>query len=180
MINANSIHYYEKALALLIASKSIILEDIVSVCNGNTALAKQIAYKFQDKGFVKVDAESPWIFNLDSEISATQVSVFNVGLVDDGKAEIFFQNGGFKVEFEKEQNRVEEENESKRLQKENLILQNENFEYAQTLREQESRIRILDEKLKEFEKVKNIWWVFERYWWAFTIGSGIIGYLIGK
>ncbi|MBF8964290.1 hypothetical protein I0P70_13630 [Pontibacter sp. FD36] len=61
--------------------------------------------------------------------------------------------------------------ETSELQKENLILQNEKFEYTKTIRNQEQQIRDLDHSLKTAE-------AFKTFWWAFTGGGLIVGYLL--
>jgi hypothetical protein len=51
-----------------------------------------------------------------------------------------------------------EENELKKLKIKNIELQNENLEFSKTIREQESRIRNLEEQNNFFELLKSYWW----------------------
>lgn len=62
------------------------------------------------------------------------------------------------------------------LELDNLQLQNENLKYSQTIRDQQTRIRNLEEQIKFIELLKQYWWVL-----FICIGIGIyIGNLLDK
>lgn len=67
--------------------------------------------------------------------------------------------GGFVEKYKETEKELNESNEIKLLEKRNLELENEALSYQKTFRDQEIRIRDLDEKLKKFETLKNYEWV---------------------
>lgn len=70
-------------------------------------------------------------------------------------------------ELEKE---LEEKNELKNLTKRNVELQLENAEYKITIRDQETKIRGLDIRIKTFDLIKSHWWLLTI---CITIGIAI-------
>jgi len=70
----------------------------------------------------------------------------------------FSKNGGFEKKHEDELKQFNDENELKLLQLINLKLQNENFEFSQTIREKEAKIRDLELKIKGIELLKQYKW----------------------
>lgn len=66
----------------------------------------------------------------------------------------FQHSGGFKNAYE---NSVKD-SKDKQLEKDLKRLQKENLEYSQTIREQDNRIRDLNEELKLMGLIKQYWW----------------------
>lgn len=83
----------------------------------------------------------------------------------DDKTEEFLRQGGFKKEVQDELNAIEKAENIEKLKTKNLVLQNENLEFAQTIRKQEATIRKLDIFAKIIDFLKAVKWV--------------IGFLIG-
>lgn len=92
-------------------------------------------------------------------------------LYKEDKAETFIEAGGFITLF----NNANRENKVRDLTEANLKLQNENLLYVQTIRDQEKRIRNLDEHNKFFELVKNYWWLLSG---LFALGVVIAKYFL--
>ena len=65
-----------------------------------------------------------------------------------------------------EQNEKEQEAIIKQLQYDNLDMQNESLKYQQTIRDQEQRIRNLEEQNQFLS-------LLQKYWWAISISIGI-------
>lgn len=82
------------------------------------------------------------------------------------QADFFIAQGGFVEKYKETEKELNESNELKLLEKRNLELENEALLYQTTIREKESNIRSLDEKLKKFEMLKN-------YEWLIRLGIGI-------
>lgn len=112
------------------------------------------------------------IFDLDEKLASSYIDILNrnnlitrVGETEDfdlpmmimknPSAELFIKNGGFGAIYEQTKKEIS----SKKIEDENLKLQNENLIYSKTIREQEQRIRNLDENNKIFEVIKNYWWL---------------------
>ncbi len=66
----------------------------------------------------------------------------------------FKHSGGFKKAYKF----IEKESEDKQVEKDLKKLQKENLEYSITIRDQESRIRDLNEELKFMSLLKQYWW----------------------
>ena len=74
----------------------------------------------------------------------------------------FKADGGFMTAFKQLQVDSAKDKETKlkeQLEIKNLKLQNENLEYSKTIRDQEARIRDLEEQNKFIELLKGYWWV---------------------
>lgn len=90
-------------------------------------------------------------------------------------AAIFMANGGFEAEYDKAAAKIIADTSFQELQKKNIELQNENLAYQQTIREQEARLRSLDEQNKFVEVLKNYWWLITG---AFALGGAIAKFLL--
>jgi len=87
--------------------------------------------------------------------------------------EKFMKDGGFRTIYDKWIQEQKEVKEIEKLQMENLKLSNENFEYQQTIRNQEQKIRDLTETNTTLNIIKSalkIWWLI----------LPIVGYILGK
>jgi hypothetical protein len=74
-------------------------------------------------------------------------------------ADLFLMQGGFTARYLKAAEEKISEDNRQSLVDENTKLQNEALKHQATIREQEDRIRSLDEKLKRFEMLKNYEWL---------------------
>lgn len=90
-------------------------------------------------------------------------------------ASIFIANGGFEAEYDKAAAKILSDTSFQELQKKNIELQNENFAYLQTIREQEARLRSFDEQNKFVELLKSYWWIIVT---AVGIGGVIAKFLL--
>lgn len=124
------------------------------------------------------------IFNNDENEASTHVNILSklglirkigeiagskLGLIfyKEDQADIFIAEGGFVAKYKKTEKELNEANEFKLLEKKNLELQNEALSYQKTIRDQENRIRDLDERIKKFEMLKN-------YEWLIRLGIGVV------
>jgi len=89
-----------------------------------------------------------------------------------GYTKEFLEEGGFKSRYDDMVTEYENEEEKNKLEKEKLSLETENLKYKQTIRDQEQRIRDLNEQNSTFQLIKN-------YWWLLLLLLSI-GYFIGK
>lgn len=116
------------------------------------------------------------IFNNDENEASVHVNILSqlglirkIGEIEGSKlgllfykeeqAYTFMAEGGFVEKYKETEKELNESNEIKLLEKRNLELENEALSYQKTFRDQEIRIRDLDEKLKKFEMLKNYEWV---------------------
>jgi len=90
-----------------------------------------------------------------------QINKYGYGnaAVKNGFTETFKEHGGFKTIYQDEWNRIEKEVQKEQLNIENLRLQNDNLEFLKTIRDQEAKIRNLEEQTKFMELLKSYWWV---------------------
>jgi len=110
-----------------------------------------------DKIQIKIVSSEFKTLNLANSVETSQGNILRLIRLD--SALVFYKNGGVAVENEKREKTKNDRNEFMTLQKENLELQNENLKYNQTIRDQEARIRDLEEKNKTFELIKHYWWL---------------------
>jgi hypothetical protein len=86
--------------------------------------------------------------------------------------ERFVNDGGFAAYYQDKIDQYNEAKEIDQLKKVNLELQNNELEYKATIRDQEQRIRDLEEADKFLSVLKKYWWLF------LTVLS--LGYAIGS
>ena len=73
--------------------------------------------------------------------------------------DLFLAQGGFVAQYQKDAEEKKVSDNRNNMADENARLGNEELKYKANIRNQESRIRALDEKLKRFEMLKNYEWL---------------------
>lgn len=124
------------------------------------------------------------IFNNDENEASVHVNILSqlglirkIGEIEGSKlgllfykeeqADIFIAEGGFVKKYKDKEKEITETNELKLLEKRKLELENEALSYQKTIRDQEDRIRDLDERVKKFEMLKN-------YEWLIRLSIGVV------
>lgn len=88
------------------------------------------------------------------------------------KGQEIYKQGGWMAHLEQLKNTEAQKQEMERLQRDNLQLSNESFTHQQTIRDQEQRIRDLQEELSGLD-------IYRHYWVWLLTGLLLLGYLIG-
>jgi hypothetical protein len=88
-------------------------------------------------------------------------------------ADMFISEGGFIGQYNRKLAESTQQQDRQKLEVENLTLQNEALTYQATIRDQEAVIRLLDEKNKRFELLKNYEWLIRL---AIAVFVGLAGY----
>lgn len=91
--------------------------------------------------------------------------------------DLFLSEGGFTTQYNKKVQEQKQADKRQNLETQNLELQNEALRYQTTIRDQEGRIRNLDEKVKRFEMLKNYEWIIRL---AFGVFSAAIAWWFTK
>lgn len=91
--------------------------------------------------------------------------------------DLFLSEGGFTTQYNKKELEQKQADNRQNLETQNLELQNEALRYQTTIRDQEDRIRNLDEKVKHFEILKNYEWIIRL---AFGAISALLAWWLTK
>lgn len=90
MINSESVKYYDRILShiLEVAIQQLDFKNMKELCNGDEDLALVIGQEFEKRGF--------------ASIAETKLE-YSIILKRNGLASIFYKNGGFAAEFDRQQ-----------------------------------------------------------------------------
>ena len=157
-LNRQTCDDLDLVLAAFGGKEHLSKEELLEIFDNNEVLAADCIDILAQLGYVK-------------KIGEVQGSRLGLAFYKEPEAYVFLSQGGFKEAYSSKLKEKLEADELQTLTKTNLQLQNETLKYQVTIREQEGKIRILDERVKRFEMLKN-------YEWIIRLSIGVISALI--